>query len=402
MLRKRALLLLLLVFFIALVPRLCVTWDDYTEPESDERTYDKYAWSIAQNECREVGGSCVYHPLGSFTWRPPGYPLFLGYIYKFIGHSYRGVRVIQAFIGAVNCACVFIIGSLVFGEATGLLAGLVVGLYGLMFRAPSLILSETLFNLLMACFVSILIVGIRKGRDWVVLLAGILGGLATITRQIGLPMAMSGVVLLPVAGGGKNWLKRTFFLAIGVALVVAPVTIKNYQLLGEFFLVSNHGSKTFYRGVKAGVSDQKLLELLDDEPLYYDAEGEPVDRTHYEAAIEYLRRRPKEIPQVLRRKFKILMVNTTYTIAHQRINVAGEPYWWYFLVLLCILGSCLGLVERDIHAVFFLVLIVIQFVTIMMYDATVRYRIPMIPFMAILAAYGLVTLWKIPFKNVRR
>jgi len=387
------LLTALCIFAGALVPRACIAWADRSDLLSDERTYDKYAWSFALDEARVEKGKQIYHPLGSFTYRPPGYPLFLGLIYRIRGHSYRDARLVQALLGAASCAMVFLIGQRMFDYATGLAAGLFMATYGLLIQFTRLVLSETLFVFLICCFALSLIVGLRRGSlsTGPFLAAGLFLGLATITRPVGLPLALATFLFFPVALGRKRgWVKASLAFALALLLVVGPFIVKNYQIQGSLIPISTHGGITFWRGVLKGRGDYppELLSLRDRIGDYPEVQQQQV---YYQVALDYLKHHPEAIPGILLQKLKLLLVYTTYQVAHKRIVVPQDPYFWYSLLGFGLLGLVVQPRRLLLEKAFLGAFVIVQIAVTLVYDSGVRYRIPLIPFLALLAAHGLVT-----------
>lgn len=391
--RRQALLAALCLFAVALVPRVYVAWGDRSELLSDERTYDKYAWSFALDEPRVEKGKQIYHSLGSFTYRPPGYPLFLGLIYRLRGHSYRDARMVQAFLGAMTCTLVYLIGHQIFGFETGVLAGLLTATYGLLIQFARLVLSETLFVFLICGFALLLLTGIRRKAPSTAFFfaAGILLGLSAITRPVGLPIGLLTFLFFPVGLKAEHGrLKAGLAFALGLLLVVGAVTIRNYQMQGALIPISTHGGITFWRGVLKGGADYppelvSLRERIGDLPELEQ------QRLYYEAAIEFLRYHPEAIPGILLEKVKLLLVYTTYTVAHKRLTVAMDPYFWYCVSGFGVLGMLIQPRRLRLEKAFLAMMIFVQIAATLVYDSSVRYRIPLIPFLALLAAHALVT-----------
>jgi hypothetical protein len=382
------------LFVLALALRLGAVWGDNSAPESDESTYDKYAWSFALNEVREEKGLYIYHPLGSFTYRPPGYPLFAGLIYRAVGHSYLAVRLAQALLGALTCVLVYLIGARSsLGAGAGLAAGLICAVYGLMVQSTSLLLSEPLFMLLMCGMLWALVEARRaqaeagapwRARGWLAA-AGLCAGLSAITRPIGLAVVGAiGVVALPI-WFRPAWLKQAAVLALGVLLAVGPIMVKNYEIQHEFVLISTHGGITFWRGVL-----QAKAEFPAEFEGLRDRIGELPEmeqqRIYYRESFAYLRAHPEIIPSMFSVKAQQLFLDTTFTIAHQPLDVGGEPYAWALILG----GGVLGYLVRPRRNGYVLALLgltlAVQVAVTLLFDSGIRYRIPLVPVLALTAA----------------
>src|SRR5438552_10452812 len=114
-----------IVFVVALAVRLIYVFEMkasnpvFGHPMMDELYHDQWATAIAQ------GRDFVNGPY----FRAPLYPYFLGGIYKVFGHGYLAPRVAQAFVGALNCGLLFLIGRITFNKAIGFVAGIVAATY---------------------------------------------------------------------------------------------------------------------------------------------------------------------------------------------------------------------------------------------------------------------------------
>src|SRR4051812_30744211 len=72
----------------------------FDHPIGDARTYDRWATEIASGHW--IGQGVFY--------QAPLYPYFLGIVYKIVGHSLLGVRVVQCVIGAGSCVLLALAG----------------------------------------------------------------------------------------------------------------------------------------------------------------------------------------------------------------------------------------------------------------------------------------------------
>lgn len=84
---------------------------------ADDRAYDHMADLLVTEHRYE---NAMY---------PPGYPMFLALNYALYGRSWFIVRIVQAGLGAVACLLVYRLGSKVFSERVGLVAGSLLAIY---------------------------------------------------------------------------------------------------------------------------------------------------------------------------------------------------------------------------------------------------------------------------------
>ena len=86
------------------------------------------------------------------TIRTPGYPLFLGIIYKIFGKSYKAVVLVQILLSILSIYFIYLIGTLIHKETTGLIMALAFSFDPVTISMNYKILSETLFLFFLILF----------------------------------------------------------------------------------------------------------------------------------------------------------------------------------------------------------------------------------------------------------
>ncbi|HXT68316.1 MAG TPA: tetratricopeptide repeat protein [Vicinamibacterales bacterium] len=213
-------------------------------------------------------------------------PLYIYVLAAGLGltHSYTAVRLLQIALGTIAVWFVILTAREWFGRRAGWIAGILAGLTGLLTFYESLILQASLDAFLTAAALLALTLGLRsnalprgfapagpptaslagppKPRSapptrslplarfatqrptmWF-LVSGIVLGLATLNRPNILAAAM-GVALMALA---TRRLKPAALLVAGLAIGMAPVTLRNMLVLHDGSLVSSHGGLNFYIG----------------------------------------------------------------------------------------------------------------------------------------------------------
>jgi 4-amino-4-deoxy-L-arabinose transferase-like glycosyltransferase len=219
-----------------------------------------------------------YHPLSASTYYYVGYTYFIAAVYAIFGHDLWALRVTQAVVGALTVWVVYLLGSLVFGRRPGLVGAALTAVYLPLVYYEGLILTETWFTFVQAVAVTLWL------RAWVrgagsglatALVAGGVGGLTCLVRPVFLiglgSLAAGGWFFPPVPTAGRVRAARVAAFLIGAAVAIAPVTVRNYQIHGRFFLISTNGPSTFLTGhvthntdlpadVSPGLSDAVLSD----------------------------------------------------------------------------------------------------------------------------------------------
>lgn len=158
--------------------------------------------------------------------RPPGYPLFLAGTMGLFGLDPVGTLFAQHLLGLGTVASTWALGRLTFGRAVALPAGLLVAVNGPLLIFEHYVMAETLFTLLVALAVTATVWAADGGagkRALPMVLAGVLFGLASATRQSAQPLVLLVPLALLLAGTGwRGALRGSLAAAAGYLVVLVP------------------------------------------------------------------------------------------------------------------------------------------------------------------------------------
>jgi 4-amino-4-deoxy-L-arabinose transferase-like glycosyltransferase len=223
-------LVLRVIVLVELDAPLCCDAPDYVRHGKSIAAGDGYPASVLVAD----GGTTVL--------RPPLYPYILGAIFAVSGDSLKAARTAQAVAGAVTAGLLGLLAWQVFGRRRhAVIAVLLAAVYPAFVFESNALLSEAIFLPLEIGAVC----AAWKARQattryglWV-LVAGVLTGLAALTRQSGflllLPVGFA-LITAPVRPRGQR-LRFTALAAIVSLVVVAPWTARNLVETGQFVLV---------------------------------------------------------------------------------------------------------------------------------------------------------------------
>ncbi len=222
----------------------------FGEPINDAAHYD--AWARALAAGRGFG------PADAPYYMPPLYPHLVALCHR-LGAGHWGPILLQGACGVLTVVGVHALGRRLYGDRAGLWAGLLALLFApllwfegwLLPTALNMALLATAMNLALACRAR------RDGRSWPWLLGlGLLLGVAAVNRPQHL-LLLAGIV---VWWGWGSWrrpavvARPALLLALGAALAILPVTVRNVAHGGEAVLVSTNGGVNFYLGNFEGAS----------------------------------------------------------------------------------------------------------------------------------------------------
>jgi 4-amino-4-deoxy-L-arabinose transferase-like glycosyltransferase len=211
------------------------------EPASDGRIYATLAQSLAAGEGFRIQGVPT-------TSAPPLYPAFLAGVSQIAGSSPAVVRAVQVTMsGATTLAVLWALRS-VFGHVVAWAAALAWSLHPVTVYVSGLTLTESLFSLLLAFW---LVVGLaptgraRLARAWG---AGLVTGLAALTRAFFLGIAPFLAFWFAARAGGREAKAVAVLGLFGLAVAVGPWALRNYLVTGEFIPIQGNTGLMIWAG----------------------------------------------------------------------------------------------------------------------------------------------------------
>ncbi|MCL5256406.1 MAG: glycosyltransferase family 39 protein [Chloroflexi bacterium] len=237
-----------------------------------------------------AGGDGYYDPA---KWvRPPLYIFFLAGVFKLFGYSVLDIRLVQVVLGLTAVLLVYGIARRIAGERSALVAMAACALYLPLATISNLVMSETLFIvLLLGAMYALTRWSVNGSRLLWLPAGGVLLGLATLTRSYALlflPLAAIWVWLSARREKHKGWTTVAVFL-IAFVMVVSPWTLRNALVYHSFIPVDTTGGYNFLLA-NGGFQDKSEMEkvLL---PIAGYAER---DRYAYQQALSYMVSHPRQ------------------------------------------------------------------------------------------------------------
>jgi 4-amino-4-deoxy-L-arabinose transferase-like glycosyltransferase len=362
---------------------------NYLDAGADGRTYDTLAWQMA-------GGGGVPE---TFTNRYPllllGYVWFLAAIYKVIGHSYLAAVAVQSMIGAAVSWLIYLAGKPVFGDGVARLAALFTALsFSLIFAAASL--GHQAVDVFLTALVTVLLLQLvaHDGPLWRWGAAGVMMGAAFAVRETAIFFAAF-VAAWIVAAYPRGWrasLPALASYAAGAAIVVLPFLAPKVWTHESRQAMRGHFER-MYRG-EGETSSMPRPDLV--SPV-----ADPG------AALSQLEKDPRGIIGTLVRASAQNFVLQFFTQPYGGFDLVflrkGTEYYyamWFYAYALTVLGTIVatGMIShRGFPAsAVILILGVIASRTFphLILVSNYRHRVPIEPFLILLASVGAVSLWQ--------
>jgi len=376
---------LVLVFLLALAFRLfyairILSTPDFLNTGSDGPAYDALAWALVHGE--------VDPRWGHIPWFAPGYVRFLAIIYALVGRHYFVVCAVQSLVGAIACLLLFSVAKRIFNGTVARISAVFGALnYPMVFAAAAIghQAMDLFWTLLVVwCLVRYAQEPRRWGR-WIVGI-GLLLGWAAVTREGNAVfwVFLVGWFLWGVRAkvGWRTALTHVAGLSVGVGLMLVPILGGGGSLHGrlahQWFSYQNapvHINTWFNPWKDPGAA----WSLLREEPLTVFV----------------------NVTQALLGNFNAMFMNQSYGAFDPVFLVRWSPYyygmWWYayLLAFFGLLAVVWGAVRSPVDRLgYWLILVVLssRASVHLFFEAGYRHRVPLEPYLILLAAYGLTLL----------
>ena len=420
--------------------RLLHVWQMHATPYfaalmGDSRGYDEWARRIAGGEW--IGRDVFY--------QAPLYPYLLGVIYAVAGRHLLLVRIIQAIVGSTSCVLIGYAAARLFSKRAGIVAGVMLALY-----APAVffdgLLQKSVLDVFFVC-AALLLIATRiearsagRARGTYFSLGLVMGALA-LTRENALVLIIVVLAWSLVTESQKSEVKSpnsnirrspnskirnpqsairnrkpripiaaALFLA-GLAVVLAPVVIRNAYVGGGFYITTSQAGPNFYIGnnPKADGTYQSLrfgrgapeYERQDATELAERALGRsltPGEVSSYwtDKALDFVTSQPWAWAKLMARKVALLcnateVLDTESQEAHAEyslpLRVLGVVGHFGVLVPLAVVGLVVTWPMRGRLWVLY-ALTGAYAASVVLFYVFARYRYPLVPMLIVFAAVG--------------
>lgn len=272
--------------------------------------------------------------------RAPGYPAFIALVAGTGAPEarVRRVQIAQALLGALTVPLLAALAARAAGPHAAVPAAWLTAVYPPLIWMPAYVLSETLYSALALAgvlWVSRIVDGPRReavarpASPWALVTAGLLGGLAALTRPAHLFfLLLLGLWFLRARRPG-----RAALVAVGALLVIAPWTARNAAVLGRPVLIASEGGVTFWTGnhpLSRGEGDLAANPAIkrDNERLRAEHPGlspEALEPIYYGEAFAAIGSHPVWWAGLLARKvfYLFVPVGPSYTLHSPRYLAAS-------------------------------------------------------------------------------
>ncbi len=408
---------LVLLFSLSIALRLAVLAQSrgtvaFETPVLDSRFYLEAGQQIAQGS----------NPSNRPYFMNPGYIWTVALFSRIFDDPKLPLLIFQIIIDSLTCLLTAVLTRRLFGQLAGLAAGTLLAANGYQILSATRILPETIAAFLLVVFVIILVRTTEKPAGMRLFFSGTLLGLLSLLRTNALL-----IILFAFAFFAITWRKdrlaktaqRILLFATGVAIIIAPVTIRNVTAGKDRVLIASSGGVNFYLG-NVTESDGRFISLnqlplapgqFDDDPsggrfertiqaFAEKQEGRPLKPS--EVSAFWMRRGLKEIFDhptdwifLLFRKtflffnsFEIPQIDNLYFLKQYVPILKPLSFISRILWPLTLFGF-LFLLKKPSHSSALLLVFIGYAISVILFFVTARHRLPVVPLAACFAGWAI-------------
>jgi 4-amino-4-deoxy-L-arabinose transferase-like glycosyltransferase len=376
-------------------------------------------------------------------FRAPLYSYFLAGLFRLFGPNALIARIVQIILGSVSCALAYGVGTKCFGRRVGVVTGGLCSFYWVLAYFDSQLLQPVLLIVLLLAGLLAALVAAERRDARLAGLAGLGFGLYAITRPeilIFFPLVIWWA--MKVGRGTATRMARWFvvLLALGFLLPPALATVRNRAVSGDWVVVASQGGVNFYIGnnpqsngmqaVVPGTHESWWGGFEDTKAIAEKAAGHSLKASEISAywfrrGFTFMRQGPARWLRLTLRKAALSVGNVEIPNnepyeAHRGnyLSLKSIPLGFGLLLGLFVVSlpqmlglrrrdhlgtpsgadpadSCLERAEALRHSFVSLVLqlMLVYALTTIAFFVTGRYRVPLVPLIAMGAAVTIVRLW---------
>lgn len=226
-------------------------------------------------------------------FRGPLYPYLLAAFVGITGDSIFWTRFIQIIIGSFSAVLVYLLGRQFFSKTVGIIAGFACAAYGTLIFYESMFLIPVIYIPLILTAVYLLKKIEKSNRAISWLTAGFVLGLAATARPnilllVPLIMIWAYFGIRAVRNDKRKFIIPVIYL-LGVLIPVLAVTARNLAVTGEFILISSQGGVNIYIGNNPDTDGLTMLMpevRLDESMSWKDFTGATREAAEAETGTE--------------------------------------------------------------------------------------------------------------------
>lgn len=375
---------------------------NFYEPNNDDVKFIRSAWNLAQT------GIYSYHrPPEATVFMMPGLPFVLAFLMSLFGKfgGITALRILQAAVQVLSLLLIFFTARKLFNSKVGIVAIILDVLCIWEVWIPNLVLTETFFKFFVLCLLFFSLMALEEDKVKYYAVGGLFLGLSALFRPT---IATYPIIILVMwvikKVKFKDALKYTLVVVGIFCIVMSPWWVRNYNIFHRFIPFSLATGNPMLQGTFISYNQKTKI-----------ADG--LDYSNYDTKESSLTEIEKNDMEIALSKYRLktlfpkqpLKFIYWYTVSKAWIQI-NSPFYWgeifgvsftiakvynYLLLIMGALGSILYFKDKNKNKLVILpIAVIIYFVVVYLPFYTMgRYFYPAMPFMIILAAYFIVSVF---------
>jgi len=411
--KKNTLLIILSLFIVAFSLRLIYFYSFkkiqkqivVNNPIVDYGYYHNWAKNISNGDI--IGK-------GHFILNP-GWAYFLGIIYSFVGPIPDRAIIIQFILGSFICILIFLLGKILFNETVGIISAILFILYGYSYLMEGFLVSATFITICLLFFVLFSVKAQKTNLLCYWFLSGIFLGLAILGRGNNLLIAPI-IIIWIIFSYKNNIIKSSLLFISGLTLIIAPVTIRNYIVTGEFVLTTVHGGLNFYKGNNPNSLGILYLDKFESPQPAQQSESFRIEASKrlnkeltlpqsskywFKEGFRFIINEPLKWIGLTFKKFVLfwnsqeIPININYELYHSKLLILKLLFLSFVIIgPLSLFGIFLCILEKDINKKFVGVIILVYSISIVLFFISGEYRYPIVPLLIIFSGFSVYKIYE--------
>lgn len=282
---RNKLILAVLIFALAFAVRSLHAADLASSMYTSEQPFNGLAEGYDLRAVSILKGDGVLGPYNidpsdtKWVTQAPGYSIFLSGVYAIFGRDFFKVQLGQNLVNSLSAVLIFLIAGSLISWRVGAVAGVLAALSHHLAHISNFILPDAMHALPVLSAVYLLVIARRVHHSyWLYAAAGLMIGLGSWLRAQTMLLGLFLVVMLAMINT-RRWLavKRATVTALISLLAIAPITIRNYVVYGEFIPIQVGIGLNLWEGIGDASGDRFGAVQQDTEVATQEAEfyGDP-------------------------------------------------------------------------------------------------------------------------------
>ncbi|MBI82356.1 MAG: hypothetical protein CMJ81_04095 [Planctomycetaceae bacterium] len=410
---------------------------DFSYPTLDHLYHDYWARTLVFDDVPLPSGAPEPRINSNAYFRPPGYSFFLAGVYRTLGTNPHAPRIVQMLLGMTTCLVGYLFAKRWFGTCVALTFAGMLSVSWIFIYYEGKLNAPSLLVVLAMLLVYILSQLIERDSLGLAFLAGVVLGLYALVRPNVLTFALAVLIWLYwvklKSAQPRRFLAPAATFLLGVTLTIAPATLRNYAVSKDFVLISANGGINFFfgnndysQGIEASHPEIGSWSCFDYSSIVHDLEtrlNRPLSyaeaSSHFtDRGLRFIADHPHQALQLTARKLGLFWApvevsnyeNDATFEKHHSPLLKQLPFPFPAILALAITGLALFGIQmlqrrratpgpwmdpdrNQVHVVSLIVLFILFYsATIVAFIVSGRYRLPIIPFLLLGSAFGIVKL----------